>query len=73
MGEVNPESAKSVSVSFKMLDGKKVDDAISHVCDYFKEQGLTLLECWHVCHCIEHSALGIMGVKAEDVLKEAGD
>lgn len=43
------------------------NDAFSHICDYFDEKGLTLYERWHVCACIEKSALAIMS----DHMREA--
>lgn len=46
---------------------QRVDDAITHVCGYFDEQELTLYERWHVCACIEKSALAIMS----DHMREA--
>lgn len=42
-------------------------DAIEHICGYFDEQGLTLVERWHVCESIELAALGIMGDKLREI------
>lgn len=44
--------------------------AIEHVCDYFDEHGLTIVERWHVCESIELAALGIMGGKLRDLCEE---
>lgn len=47
--------------------------AIEHVCGYFDEQGLTLVERWHVCESIELAALGMIGGKLREVCEDLKD
>ena len=52
---------------------EKVDSAISHICDYFDEQGLTLIERWFACESIELAALGIMGEGLREICEGIKD
>ena len=56
-----------------LLRRDKADEAIAHICDYFDEQGLTLVERWHVCESIELAALNIMGGKLREVCEGLKD
>lgn len=44
--------------------------AIEHICDYFDEHGLNIIERWHVCESVELAALGIMGAKLRDLCED---
>jgi len=55
------------------IDKDKVDSAINHICDYFDEQGLTLIERWFVSESIELAAFGIMGDGLREICESIKD
>lgn len=55
------------------IDMDKVGSAINHICDYFDEQGLTLIERWFACESIELAALGIMSEGLREICKDIKD
>lgn len=49
----------------EIFDMERSQKAISDVCELFKDSGLSIFECWHVCETIMLSALQLMGSRAK--------
>lgn len=54
----------------EIYDKDRSDKAISDVCAYFRDNGLSIFECWHVCETIMLSALQLMGERARSECDE---